>query len=67
MTGASRVSATGEREGVRGSVEDEFADGFVGDAHVGAEFLYVEELVFGFSEGSFDFQDQVAAVACFLT
>ncbi|MCG2779420.1 MAG: hypothetical protein L6264_00605 [Weeksellaceae bacterium] len=65
-TGASRASATGERAGVRGSVEDEFADGFVGDSHVGAELMYGEELVFRFVEGSFDFQDQVAAVACVL-
>lgn len=47
----------------KGSVEDEIADGFVGDSHVGAEFVYGEELVFGFVEGSFDFQDQVSAVA----
>ena len=48
-------------EGV--SVSDGFSDGFVGDPHVGAEFLYGEELVFGFVEGGFDFHDQVAAVA----
>ena len=42
---------------------DEFADGFVGDSHVGAEFVDGEELVCGFVEGSFDFQDQVTAVA----
>ncbi|KMQ70184.1 hypothetical protein ACM44_13675 [Chryseobacterium koreense CCUG 49689] len=48
-------------EGV--SVADDFSNGLVGDPHVGAEFLYGEELVFGFVEGGLDFQDQVAAVA----
>ena len=42
---------------------DEILDGFVGDSHVGAEFVDGEELVFGFVEGSFDFHDQVTAVA----
>ncbi|KMQ71024.1 hypothetical protein [Chryseobacterium koreense] len=42
---------------VTGLIGDEFSDGFVGDPHVGAKFLYGEELVFGFVEGGLDFQD----------
>lgn len=44
-------------------VADDFFDGFVGDAHVGAELLEGEYLVFGFVEVLFDFVDELAAVS----
>ena len=45
------------------SVFDEFLDGFVGEAHVGAELMDREDLMSGFVEGGFDFQNETAAVA----
>ncbi|MBH1959607.1 MAG: hypothetical protein I8H68_05815 [Flavobacteriia bacterium] len=44
------------------SVYDEFLDGFVGEAHVGAEFLDGEDLMSGFVKGGFYFQNQITAV-----
>ena len=41
----------------------EFADGFVGDSHVGAEFLYGEGLMVFFLEYFFDFENEFAAGA----
>ena len=41
----------------------EFADGFVRDAHVGAEFLYGEGLMVFFFECFFDFENEFAAGA----
>ena len=46
-----------------GSVSDDFLHGFVGNAHIGAEFLYGEDLMFLFVQRGFYFQDQIAAVA----
>lgn len=45
------------------SVFDEFLDGFVGKAHVGAELVNGEDLMCGFVEGRFYFQNETAAVA----
>ena len=42
---------------------DEFADGFVRDAHVVAEFLYGERLMVFFLEYFFDFENEFAAEA----
>ena len=42
---------------------DEILDGFVRDAHVGAEFLYGEGLMVFFLEYFFDFENEFAAGA----
>lgn len=64
-----RVAATEEgcRSGngaadERASVSDEVLDGFVRDAHVGAEFPDSEDLVVGLVQRGLDFMDQGAAV-----
>ncbi|WP_447951114.1 hypothetical protein [Chryseobacterium koreense] len=49
------------------SVSDDFFDGLVGDAYVGAEFLDGEDLVFFLIECFLNSDDQTAAVALTFT